>query len=148
MKRLLGECCRSEGEGLWSSPREVPEKGLHICLGWGGGVCPQRHRPMRGATGNAWFILKWSSSPRLWQGSHVPVRLTLACRRAAPASPRMSRAWGNSMNITYLGINLSNLFFETCKVAFLDMPMIILQPLNISVSIKSKIKYSPEGQEI
>lgn len=78
----------------------------------------------------------------------VPVRLTLACRRAAPASPRMPHALGEFYEY-YLRMNKSiKSVFETCKVAFLEMPMIILQTLNISVPIKSKIKYSPEGQEI
>lgn len=149
MKRLLGECCRREGEGLWSCPLELPEKGLHICLGWWwwwwGGLSPktQAHE------GSYRECLVLTEVVFLSQDVPVvPVRLTLACRRAAPASPRMPRALGEFCDY-YLLMNKSiKSVFETCKVAFLEMPMIILQTLNISVPVKSKIKYSPEGQEI
>lgn len=146
MKRLLGECCRREGEGLWSCPLEVPEKGLHICLGWwGGGLSPKT----QALEGSYRECLVHTEVVFLSQDvAVVPVRLTLACRRAAPASPRIPRALGEFYEY-YLLMNKSiKSVFETCKVAFLEMPMIILQTLNISVPIKSKIKYSPEGQEI
>lgn len=133
-------------------PTRGTGKGTPHLLGLVGGgvVCLQRHRPMWGATGNAWFLLKWSSSPRMCQWSQsdspLPVEGQHLPAQGCPGwgIPRMGEFYEY-----YLLMNKSiKSVFETCKVAFLEMPMIILQTLNISVPVKSKIKYSPEGQEI